>query len=375
MDYVRTIVAAFSTEDQNLASKLLADDTFRVCATVHPDSSGLQKVGTLGADVLVICTGNTPELEYDFSERLYMTRADLTILLVCPNITAELIDRAMCAGISRVLDVGDSPEDFKRAALAAISRQKNRSSGVPAASVYDSKIIQTFCPKGGTGKTTISVNLAVALASLGKKVALIDLDLQFGDVGVFLDISKADTITDLVEENNFELKTLKSYTVRHHSGVDVLLSPPAPEYAELVRAEHVEAILTTLRGDYDYLVLDMPPAFNDCSISALELSDIIFFVVTEDISAIKNAKTCFKVMDALNLSDKLKLVINKDGVSTIGVKDVERILGVRATLTLPNDQKIATRAINRGIPYVISDKKSKLAQATVAFAKQLISGD
>ncbi|MEG1547264.1 MAG: AAA family ATPase [Clostridia bacterium] len=372
MDTIRVMTAAFAAEDKLLAARLLANDAFNVVASLRPDSDGLRKAGTCQADVLALCTTKTPEAEFDFAERLYMTRGDLAIVLLCSDTTPAVIHSAMLAGISRVIDVNMGADAVKTEVFAAASREKNRQSIQHSVSTYSSKIIQFFCPKGGTGKTMLAVNLAVALAALGKKVALIDLNLQFGDVGIFLDIDKGDTIADLVEENNFELKTLKSYMVRHYSGVHVLLASNAPEYAELIKPPHIESILATLRSEFDYIVLDMTPNFSDCAIAALEQSDTVFFVVTQEISALHNAKRSLKVIEALNLMDKVQLAINKDGISTISVKDVEGILDRKAVLIVPNDQKTAVRAINRGVPVVLGDKRSAIAQAILEFAKKLV---
>lgn len=376
MEHIRVMAAAFSAEDMRRLREIMDDEAVKIVAELRPDSGGLRKAGTQPADALVICASEAPDLEFDFAERLYMTRGDLAIVLVTSEPTAAVIDRAMRAGIARVADMDESPEDIRNAVLAAVARERNRaaaSSG--SASSYDNKVVQVFCPKGGTGKTTVAVNLAVSLAALGKKVTLVDLDLQFGDVGIFLDIGNADTISELVGEKTLDLKTIKSYLIRHHSGVNVLLAPAAPEYAELVTAEHVETILSTLRGESDYLVIDMPPAFSDTAMTALDVSDAIFFVVTEDISTIHNAKLSFKVFDALNVSEKVHLIVNKDGVSSISVRDVESILELKSELVLPNDQKTAVKAINRGVPVVVGDKRSKLAQAIAGFAKKLISED
>lgn len=366
------MTAAFTQEDLRTAATLLEDESIKIVATLRPDSSGLQKAGGQPADVLVICTTKQPELEFDFAERLYMTRSSIPIVLICEDVSAPLIDRAMCVGISRVINVNEGTDTVKRVVLSAVSRERNRAAAsTMQGNAYLSNIIAVFCPKGGTGKTTIAVNLACSLAAQGRKVALIDLDLQFGDVGVFMDIAKADSISELIEENKFDLQTIQSYMARHYSGVNLLLAPSGPEYAELVRTEHVDAILSTLRSQYDYLIVDMAPAFNDCSIAALELSNIIYFIVTEDISTLRNAKTCFKVMKVLNLIDRVETVINKDGISTINVRDVESTLDTKVSFVLPNDQKTATRAINRGIPVVLGEKRSKLAQAIRTHAKTL----
>ncbi|PWM45993.1 MAG: hypothetical protein DBX47_03010 [Clostridiales bacterium] len=372
MEQIRIITAAFSENDLKLISDIIEDETFKQTIFVQPNNNGLQKAGTQPADVLIICTTGNTDDELDFAERMYMTRGDLTIILLCANLTTQIIDKAMLSGVGRVIDINSTSDEIKTAILETYNRTKNRIGSVKTnVSTYESKIISVFCPKGGTGKTTISVNLAVSLASIGKKVALVDFDLQFGDVAVFLDITKADSIYDLVEENNFELSSIKSYLIRHYSGISVMLAPSTPEYAELIKATHIEKILTKLRSEFDYIIIDMTPAFNDCSIAALDLSDIVYFIVTEDISTIRNAKTCFGILDMIGVSSKIQLIVNKDGISTITVKDVEDVLGTTAVVVLPNEQKTTTHAINCGVPVVLSDKKSKFTHAMLSFAKSL----
>ncbi len=372
MDEVRIIAATQNTDDISRLRSLLSGEEFHIVAAVRPGAGGLARAGNTPADALVIYCAGAADAELDFAQRIYMTREDLAIVIIAGEVTADTIDRAMVAGVSRVIPAAIEPSAVREAVLSAVNREKNRAAaGKSNASTYDSRIIQFFSPKGGVGKTTLAVNAAAALAARGKKTAVVDLDLQFGDVGVFLDIAKADTIADMVEENNFDPKTVRSYMVRHYSGLDVLLGSASPEYAELVKPEHIEKLLGSLRGEYDYLVLDMPPAFTDCAIAAMESSDTVFFAVTEEISSLRCAKTSFKVMEALNLADKLELVVNKDGISNISVKDVERTLEKKAALSLPFDQKTATRAINRGVPVVIGDKHSRMAKAMEQFAKKL----
>jgi pilus assembly protein CpaE len=271
-----------------------------------------------------------------------------------------------------VIDIDSSEHDICTHIMTAANRDLNRRTSTQKIASYDSKIVACYSPKGGVGKTTLAVNLAYALATLNKKVALIDLSLQFGEVGVFLDIPKGDTIADMVEEHSFELSTIKSYLIRHQSGMQVMLSSSSPEYAELIQPVHVNAILSTLRTEFDYVIVDMGVAFGDCAIAAMETADTILLVVNEDIASLHDAKRSIKVLEALNQQDKLKIVVNKDGISTITVKNVANLLEATPVLVIPFDLKAAMLAINRGIPMLSCAPNSKASKVIREYAHSLI---
>ena len=266
----------------------------------------------------------------------------------------------------------DGADGIRDGIFAAVTRDRNRRSTQIKVASYASKILVFYCPKGGSGKTTLTISLACALAQAGKKVAVIDMNLQFGDVGVMMDIAKGDTISDLVEENSFELRTIKSYLVRHASGVHVMLASNAPEYAELVKPEHIDVILSTLRSEFDYILVDTSAVFTDCTISALELADRIYMVANPDISTLYSLRRCLAVFEALNVGDKLQLVFNKDGMSAISAKEAESLLELPISFSVPYDDKAAVTAVNRGTPLVLSEPRSKASRAIDAFAKKMI---
>jgi Flp pilus assembly protein, ATPase CpaE len=371
MDSIRIMLAAFSADDRKLISGLLTDETLRVVSSFRPDADGLKKASSQPADVLLIGTRAMPEQELDFAERIFTTRSDITILLLAPTMESRLLARAMECGISRVIDINSSERDVCAHIMTAANRDQNRRSSKQTIASYDSKVVACYSPKGGVGKTTLAVNLAYALATMNKKVALIDLSLQFGEVGVFLDIPKGDTIADMVEEHSLELSTIKSYLIRHQSGIQVMLSSSAPEYAELIQPEHINAILSTLRTEFDYVFVDMGVSLGDCAIATIETADTILLVVNEDIASLHDAKRSLKVLEALNQQDKVKIVVNKDGISTITVKNVANLLEATPVLVIPYDLKAAMLAVNRGIPMLSCAPNSKATKEIRNYARSM----
>lgn len=369
---IRIMLAAFSADDRRLISSLLTDEALRVTSMFRPDNDGLRKASSQPADVLLIGTRALPAQELDFAERMFTTRSDITILLLCPTLDSRLLARAMECGIARVIDIASGEHNIRTQIMTAANRDQNRRNSTQKIASYDSKIVACYSPKGGSGKTTLAVNLAYALTSLNKKVALIDLSLQFGEVGVYLDIPKGDTIADMVEEQSFELSTVKSYLIRHQSGIQVMLSSSSPEYAELIRPEHVDAILSSLRTEFDYILVDMGVSIGDCAIAALETADTILLIVTEDIAALHDAKRSIKVLEALNQQDKIKLVVNKDGISTITVKNIATLLEHSPSLIIPYDLKSAMLAVNRGIPMLSCAPNSKASKEIATYARAMI---
>ncbi len=372
MNSIRIMLAAHSAEDRKLISGLLTDEALRVVSSFRPDADGLKKASSQPADVLLIGTRALPDQELDFAERMFTTRSDITILLLAPALDSRTLARAMECGIARVIDIDSSEHDICTHIMTAANRDQNRRNSTQKIASYDSKIIACYAPKGGVGKTTLAVNLAYALATLNKKIALIDLSLQFGEVGVFLDIPKGDTIADMVEEHSYELSTIKSYLIRHQSGIQVMLSSSSPEYAELIQPVHVNAILSTLRTEFDYVIVDMGVNFGDCAIAAMETADTILLVVNEDIASLHDAKRSIKVLEALNQQDKLKIVVNKDGISTITVKNVANLLEATPVLVIPFDLKSAMLAVNRGIPMLSCAPNSKASKEIREYARRLI---
>jgi pilus assembly protein CpaE len=283
------------------------------------------------------------------------------LLLEKPNL--DSIEKAMQAGVRKVMEWPCEQKQLIDNIKLMINVEKMRASNGKQHRVsWESRVITVFGTKGGIGKTTTAVNLAVALSGNGNKVALLDLDLQFGDIGVFLDMEPKDSISELVQErNSFDIDTIKSFMVLHSSGVSVLTAPKSPEYAEIVTAEHVEKIINTIRPYFDYVIIDTPPAFNDATLVAIESSNLVLFIITLDISTLRNAKISSEIFSNLNQKDKIKVMVNRELEGGISVKDAQKVLGCDVFFRVQSDWKTAIGSLNKGIPVVLDAPRTAIA--------------
>ncbi|MFA4886046.1 MAG: AAA family ATPase, partial [Desulfotomaculaceae bacterium] len=235
------------------------------------------------------------------------------------------------------------------------------------------RMIVVFSSKGGVGKTTLSCNLAVCLAQdNSKKVALVDLNLQGGDVAVMLNLSPRGSIAELVlEEDRMEYSLVNTYLFPHLSGLKVLPSPLRPEQAEVVTAEHVEGILNLLKNNYEYVIIDTSPLFNDLNLSAMEAANDILLTFTRDLPAIRHTKTDMEVLESLNLSGKVRLILNQSTLDYgIKISDLEKSFNTAPAALLPYDEKTVLSSINKGHPFVMTHANSKITQAIKFLASE-----
>ncbi len=176
------------------------------------------------------------------------------------------------------------------------------------------KIVTLFAPKGGVGRTTLAVNLAVAMAGEQRQtVTLVDGSFQFGDVGVLLNLNpKNKSIIDVVADPSATDEDLVDTTLINHStGIKVLLAPPSPEMAELITVDQIRRMMGRLRETNDFTVVDLWPHFNDVSLALLDMSDVILTILTLEITNIKNIRLFLEVAEQLGYGDRLKLVLNR----------------------------------------------------------------
>jgi pilus assembly protein CpaE len=229
--------------------------------------------------------------------------------------------------------------------------------------------------KGGIGRTVIAVNLAVSLAKKHSKIALIDGDLQFGDVSMALDLHAAFTIKDVVEEvDSLDTFTLHSYLNHHESGIKVLSAPERPEYAELITPKVIHKVCDLLLQSYDYVIVDTGVGLNESSLTFIEKADQLLVVTNLEMATMKNTKLMLETLETLGMGEKVQLIVNRATMdSVIVAEDIPDILGVESPAYIPNDFPIVSQSLNVGIPFVMNQGKTELAKALFKMAEQLSS--
>jgi pilus assembly protein CpaE len=243
---------------------------------------------------------------------------------------------------------------------------------------------QLFCfygAKGGVGTTTIAINTAIALASrLKRKIALLDANLQFGDMRVFLDMGlDTPSIVNAITEPDLDAELLKRLITHHHAGVDLLLAPPNPEQADIVveRQRSDPASLSNLlalaRRAYDYTMVDMAKSIDDFNLQLFDEADVIFVVMTADLSCLKNVRLVLETMDSLGYErSKIQLVLNRSNAYTgINVDNAESALGRKIDYQVINEYRGAISALNSGEPFMFSRPDGPLGQSVSKFAREV----
>lgn len=314
------------------------------------------------------------------TEEISVEIPDTAVIIMSVQNEQEYLRKAMAAGAKEYVLKPFTGDELINTIIKTYNLEAKRKKKVQPIIVKEdiqTKIISVFSTKGGVGKTTIATNLAIAIArETKKKVALLDFNLMFGDVAIHLNIFVKASIAELIKEiNSLDGDMLEEYLHTHFSGVKVLPAPMKPEYAEYITAQHIEKIIKTLEGRYQYIIIDTAQNFNETTLAVLDASDTVLFVSTMDIPTIKNVKTGLEVLDTLKYSDKkVNLVLNKASEQFgVSYKDFEETLRQKIWASIPDDSQVIVNSINKGFPVALSRVDSKISRSFYEIASKITS--
>jgi pilus assembly protein CpaE len=312
-------------------------------------------------------------------ERLTRLFPAAGVVLLAEELTLPLLQQALRAGVRDALAIDAGESQIRQAigrvgdTMAAIA---SRSAALTEAA-HDGRVLVTFSTKGGVGKSVVSTNLAVVLATHAPgRVVLVDCDLQFGDVAVMLGIPPLHTTTDAAAALATADEELMEGLLATHdaSSLRVLCAPVEPSAGAKITPEEMVSIIRLLRHMYDYVVVDMPPHFDDVVVALLEEADAVLLIASMDIPSIKNLKVGIQTLDLLSLAgNKLHLLLNRANARVhLDVGDVERALGVSAEYRIPSDISVP-QSVNRGVPVVLDKPRAPAAVALRAVAESFLN--
>jgi pilus assembly protein CpaE len=237
------------------------------------------------------------------------------------------------------------------------------------------KMITVFSAKGGVGKSTVSTLLSTGLSSIFKEdTAIIDLDLQFGDVSLLLDLKPKLTITNAIEGiGQITSSELRKIMTKHMMGMHVLPSPLNPEEEDFITEEALIKMFKLAKEEFDYVIVDSPPGFNTQNIVALEQSDLVLLITSPELMALKNTKNGLKTLTELGIEkDRIKVVVNRYSNKTnIPINLVEDVLAIEVFATISNDYPSVIKFLNQGEPQIIYDGNGKIAKDLKAIIEGL----
>jgi pilus assembly protein CpaE len=283
--------------------------------------------------------------------------ADAPLILAAYGEPNGIVETGLAVGAADVLVLPQSAETLvfalRKAARVATATEAG-------------KVVTVFSPKGGSGKTVLATNLAVAAARSGQGTLLIDLDLQFGDSALTLAVTPRATITDLAASaGDVDSEKLKAFvSTDSRTGVSVLPAPQRPEEADMIGQAELAAILRAARNAYDAVVIDTGPLFDAAVLAALDHSDQLLLVSNPEVTSLKNVRIGLETIDRLGFDrERVSLVANRLGAAGgVGHADIEQALDSKIAFELPDDPEVPA-AVNRALPVVVADEDSRFARA------------
>ena len=395
-DQIRVLVVDDIPETRDHLTKLLGfESDIDVVGSAASGKEALEMGARLNPDVILMDI-NMPDMDgIAATEQLSSSVPGAAVVMMSVQGEADYLRRSMLAGAREFLVKPFSSDELTASIRQVYTRERDkqtRMSAMPVASgtaggqspvtedgTHDGQIVAIFSPKGGVGRTTVAVNLAVAAATeLGKSVVLMDGSFQFGDVGVLLNLNpKNKSIADLVPELEAgELESIDTFVINHSAGIRVLLAPPSPEMAELITPSGVKKVLEALRKNHDLVVVDCTSWFNETTLAILDAADTVLTMLSLEITSIKNMRLFLEVADQLGYEqNKIKLVLNRaDSSLGIRVADVESSIGRKVDHTIVSDGRSVVYALNRGVPFFLSNREAQVSQDILRLA-QSVAGE
>ena len=375
------IVEVLQEERNNIIDTLSNVEYIKIVGEASSIEETFKKLEEKHADVILIGSEVSGD-GYKVAEKVNVEYPEVSVIMIEENFEEDTIHKALFAGAKDVLVYPFTPtklvdtiyrahEILKKKTVIhrenTLKVKKQASSG---------KVITVFSTKGGVGKTFIATNLAVALQKeTARRTVLVDLDLDFGNAALALNISPKFTLSDVVDDiKNIDQDLIESYLMIHESGISVLAANARPQITEFINAEHIQIILRILQSSYDYVIVDMPARFYEPVNPAFAISDNLFIITTPEISTIRNIKSALNTLNDLNYpKSKVKLILNRaDSKGLIKTKDVEATLNHDIYGSIDFDYKAAVTSLNEGTTVVQKNMKNGMGKEFMNLARRVV---
>jgi pilus assembly protein CpaE len=326
-----------------------------------------------GAGVVCLGPGLPVDALLDVADAVDREHPEVSVVLVAERSTAVL-DRALAAGVRDIVEPAAGDDELARALARAADTAARRRANLLGSSepTETSRIITVLSPKGGSGKTTVTTNLAVALATRAPStVAVVDFDLQFGDVAAALALTPEKSLADVARTTVVDATTLKVFLTPHPSGLFALCAPETPAEGDELRYDHAASALRTLAESFPTVVVDTAAGLDEYALAAIEQSTDLLFVCPLDVAAVRSLRKELDALDRLGMTDARRHLVLNRADARVGIEpgDVENVLGMHADVSLPSSRAVPF-SMNAGTPIVGTDPRSAVARALQDLARR-----
>ncbi len=375
---------------ENIRKLLQFESDFEVVSAANSCRDGIELAKSLNPDV-VLMDINMPDMDgITATELIRRQNPFIQVIILSVQNDQSYMRRAMLVGARDFL-TKPPPSDELTAAIRRAGKMahEERSKSVSykemlggaflpgTGPLVQGKVLVVYSPKGGAGTTTLAVNLAVVLQNEGTSVAIVDGNLQYGDVAVFLNEQVHNSILDLAPRTaELDADFIREVMITHKaSGIKLLPAPPKPEYAENISGEQFSKILRYLRLMFSYVIVDASSSINDIVLAAFDVSDQIILIATQDIPSIKNTRLFLDLASVLEIErNRILFVMNRfDKRIGITPEKIGESLKCEFTVVIPFEERVILPSVNRGIPFMLGDRTRPIARSILSLAEKVRS--
>lgn len=372
MNQPLTVVVLSTALDnfKEIRTALSADSRVQLLAGGNDAEQLHGEITRLKPMIAIISLGAESEQAIKFIKRLNSEMPKMAIISAANNLSPELLLQSLRAGAREFLRLPISTQELK----TVLDRAYEFCAAQVESPKKKGRMIAVFSSKGGCGTSFIATNLAAATAA---RTVLVDLNLQAGDLPLFLGLTPKYSFADMAENRaRLDDALITSFVTPYSSNLSLLAAPKEADSADEIEPEHVFDVLQKLRESYDYVVLDPQHTFDSITLAALDQSDEIVLVLTLDIPAIRSTQRALEIFDKLGYPrQKIRIVVNRWSKQIdIDLRQVEKFLGEPVIGYVPSDYQVAVTSINLGQPLVQSDPNSRIALEIKRIAKTVASG-
>lgn len=385
------IVDDIAETRENVRKLLQFEADIEVVGTARTGKEGIQLAQELNPDV-VLMDINMPDIDgITATEQIRQNTPHIQVVILSVQGDQNYMRRAMLAGardfltkppmgdelISAIKRAGEMAhsERAKGAKQQLTSATPGHSSVGGFSQAVHGKIVLVYSPKGGTGCTTIAVNLAIALHNEDTRAVLVDGNLQFGDVAVFMNEQGKNTVLDIAPRvDDLDADVVDEILIKHEaSGIRILAAPQRPELAEKISSDQFVKVLQFMQKIYSYVIVDTSSILTDVILSAIDLSDIVVLVATQEIPSIKNSRLILDLLNSMGINkERIVFAMNRfDKRIAITPERISENLKREISAVVPLDEKIAITAVNRGVPFMLDNKSQPISRGVLALAESI----